>query len=229
MRRAEEVPKINDMLRRHYNYLKRVDSGGVRRFLGRKARFRGTDLDGIVFYSVDLRLANFRGCDLTNTKFVGCNLIGANLFGAKTGVYTFTGCRLEPKDAYRMVYRWNRGEFEYVKRVYPEGDFVGYKKVAALDDTQKKFVAKLLIPADGRNIVFPGLKCRCDRAYVVEIRDKWDDTYDSARSIRRPSKDFIYTVGEWVEPDMFDDDWRVECSHGIHFFLSEKEAWDFTF
>ena len=226
MRRCEEVPKINDMLRRHYNYLKRVDSGGVRRFMGKKARFCGTDLDGIVFYSVDLRLANFRGCDLTNTKFVDCNLIGAKLSGAKTGVCTFTGCRLEPKDAYRKVYRWDRGEFEYVKRVYPEEDFVGYKKVAAIgDDPRRNCVAKLLIPADGRNIVFPGMKCRCDRAYVIEIRDKRGGTYNHAESIR--TRDFIYTVGEWVVPDLFDSDWKVECSHGIHFFLSEEEAWNF--
>ena len=34
----------------------------------------------------------------------------------------------------------------------------------------------------------------------------------------------MYRVGKTVESDSYDDDIRVECSHGIHFFLTRKEA-----
>ena len=33
-----------------------------------------------------------------------------------------------------------------------------------------------------------------------------------------------YTAGHYVEADSFDPDIRVECTHGIHFFMTKKEA-----
>ena len=38
----------------------------------------------------------------------------------------------------------------------------------------------------------------------------------------------IYRVGEIVRPDSYDPDIRVECSHGIHFFITRKEAEDYA-
>lgn len=37
---------------------------------------------------------------------------------------------------------------------------------------------------------------------------------------------FVSRVTHWHEgrPDKFDPDVRVECSHGIHFFLTREEA-----
>jgi hypothetical protein len=34
----------------------------------------------------------------------------------------------------------------------------------------------------------------------------------------------VYKVGEMVYPDSFDEDRWNECSHGIHFFVNEKDA-----
>lgn len=34
----------------------------------------------------------------------------------------------------------------------------------------------------------------------------------------------IYRAGEVVRSDKYDDDPRVECTHGIHFFLTKEEA-----
>jgi hypothetical protein len=33
-----------------------------------------------------------------------------------------------------------------------------------------------------------------------------------------------YTPGKIVRADSFDPDPRIECSNGIHFFITEKEA-----
>jgi hypothetical protein len=35
---------------------------------------------------------------------------------------------------------------------------------------------------------------------------------------------FIYQVGATVYPDSWDEDRWNECSHGIHFFITRKEA-----
>ena len=34
----------------------------------------------------------------------------------------------------------------------------------------------------------------------------------------------IYEVGEYTFPDSYDPDPRIECSNGIHFFLTKQEA-----
>jgi len=34
----------------------------------------------------------------------------------------------------------------------------------------------------------------------------------------------VYTVGEMVYPDSWDDNRWNECSHGIHFFINRQEA-----
>jgi hypothetical protein len=42
------------------------------------------------------------------------------------------------------------------------------------------------------------------------------------RSQKDPS--FVYKVGMTVQPDTYDPNPLVECSNGIHFFISRAEA-----
>ena len=65
-------------------------------------------------------------------------------------------------------------------------------------------------------------KCRTDRALVVAIEsiDK-SKSYDKGMSDH--DKNFIYEVGKEVVADYYDTKIN-ECSHGIHFFLTRKEA-----
>jgi hypothetical protein len=37
-----------------------------------------------------------------------------------------------------------------------------------------------------------------------------------------------YIAGERVEADGWDDDIRVECTHGIHFFVTLREAREYA-
>jgi hypothetical protein len=37
-----------------------------------------------------------------------------------------------------------------------------------------------------------------------------------------------YKVGETVKPDTYDPNPLVECSNGIHFFISKQEAIDYN-
>lgn len=38
----------------------------------------------------------------------------------------------------------------------------------------------------------------------------------------------VYRVGKIIRPDLFDEDIRVECTNGIHFFITRKEAEEYV-
>lgn len=38
----------------------------------------------------------------------------------------------------------------------------------------------------------------------------------------------LYVVGEVTRPDSFNDDIRIECSNGIHFFITLREAQEYN-
>lgn len=101
-----------------------------------------------------------------------------------------------------------------------EGSFIAFKKLA--DDK----IAKLLIPEHAKRSSGTTRKCRCSEAYVVEIKYKNGHSADIGYS-RYEGKNVektVYTVGETVYPDGFDDDRWNECSNGIHFFMTREEA-----
>ncbi len=85
-------------------------------------------------------------------------------------------------------------------------------------------VAKLEIPAYADRVVYKGDKCRASCAQVLEIKDKQGNTYDVGCSAFYPSEK-EYRVGHMVYARKFDDNPFNVCSGGIHFFLTEEEAW----
>ena len=56
-----------------------------------------------------------------------------------------------------------------------------------------------------------GRKCRAEYVKVLE-----------GSGISRRGGE--YKEGKLVYPDSYDDDIRVECTHGIHFFMTREEA-----
>ena len=97
-----------------------------------------------------------------------------------------------------------------------EGELIVWKKV------QDKLV-KLAIPPESKRIgSLIGRKCRAEFVRVISIEG--GEPVESNGCGNGPST--RYVVGEIVRSDSFDDDIRVECSHGIHFFLTRKEAED---
>ena len=120
---------------------------------------------------------------------------------------------------------------EAVSMVCPRtGEFFGYKKAYYLDYQKKETrdcIVKLQIPNDAKRSSSFGRKCRCSKAKVISIRamDGEDAFLETARS--NYDSNFKYKLGEWVVPDSFDDNRWKECSNGIHFFMTEKEAIDY--
>ena len=140
-----------------------------------------------------------RGADLRDTDLYGADLSGADLRGANL-------CGADLRDA---------------KGCYlscpTEGSFIGWKKASG-------HIVKLRIPEDARRSSATGHKCRCDKAYVMEIQnmDGTRATVDAVRSDH--DLNFVYTVGATVEVPDFDDNRWNECAPGIHFFIDRREA-----
>ena len=130
----------------------------------------------------------------------GANLYGANLHGANLSRANLHGA----KDAeYQIAH----------KQICPtEGAFVGWKKL------EGDVIAKLVILHDAKRVNALGSrKCRASKVFVHEM-------FGAKEAYDKHTGKLLYREGEEITPDSFDDDVRVECSHGIHFFLSRIEA-----
>ena len=165
----------------------------------RGADLRDTDLYGADLCDADLRGANLSDADLCDADLRGADLRSADLRGANL-------CGANLRDA---------------KGCYlscpTEGSFIGWKKASG-------HIVKLRIPEDARRSSATGHKCRCDKAYVMEIQnmDGTRATVDAVRSDH--DQNFVYTVGATVEVPDFDDNRWSECAQGIHFFIDRREA-----
>ena len=160
----------------------------------RSADLRGADLCDANLRDADLRSANLSDADLRSANLRSANLRGANLCGADLS--DAKGCYLSCPT---------------------EGSFIGWKKASG-------HIVKLRIPEDARRSSATGHKCRCDKAYVMEIQnmDGTKATEDTVRSDH--DQNFVYTVGATVEVPDFDDNRWSECAPGIHFFIDRRAA-----
>ena len=102
-------------------------------------------------------------------------------------------------------------------RILPEGQIIGYKKGS------KGEIIKLSIPADAKRSHAFGRKCRAEFADVLEISNGEKSALNGTHD-----KKIEYKVGERVTADKWDEDFRSECSHGIHFFITRIEAEDWS-
>ena len=144
--------------------------------------------------------ADLRGADLQRAYLQRAYLQRADLRGADLRGADLRGVRLPD---YQLC----------------DGDLIVWKKGRTKDGF---CLIKLLIPKEAkRTASLVGRKCRAEYADVLEITgadecDCWNDDFK-----------LKYKVGERVYPDKYDDDPRVECTSGIHFFLTRKEAEEF--
>ena len=183
------------------------------------AYLRGTDLRGANLcdadlYGADLCDANLRGADLRGTDLRGADLRDANLRNADLRGSNLYGADLRGTDLRGADLRDAKGCYLSCPT---EGSFIGWKKASG-------HIVKLRIPEDARRSSATGHKCRCDKAYVMEIQnmDGTKATEDTVRSDY--DQNFVYTVGATVEVPDFDDNRWSECALGIHFFIDRRAA-----
>ena len=185
----------------------------------RGANLCDVDLRGAYLRGTDLRGANLCDVDLCGAYLRGANLCGADLYGADLcdvdlrGAYLY-GADLRGANLCDVDLCGAKGCYLSCPT---EGSFIGWKKASG-------HIVKLRIPEDARRSSATGHKCRCDKAYVMEIQnmDGTKATEDTVRSDH--DKNFVYTVGATVEVPDFDDNRWSECAPGIHFFIDRRAA-----
>jgi Family of unknown function (DUF5758)/Pentapeptide repeats (8 copies) len=178
----------------------------------------GANLFGANLYGASLYGANLSGANLSEANLSGANLYGANLSGASLYGANLSGAVLFGANLFgASLFGANLSEVHGLAFQIPqEGELIVYKKLVNSD------IAKLRIPPDAKRTATPvGRKCRAEFATVLEIIDENDKPRKTGRSTHDDTR---YVVGRTVTPDSYDDDIRVECTHGIHFFLTREEA-----
>lgn len=183
--------------------------GGIRANLENKdlssVDMRGMNLSNANLMGADLTCTNMATSNLTNANLsranlVNTNLSGANLGGAILSRANLTGTNLAGTNLTNAI-------LPHFQICPQEGSFIAYKAV-------HRKILTLEIPADAkRTSTLTGRKCRAEFVRVLS---------GSGRSFH--DENFKYVEGEIVRPDSYNDDIRIECTHGIHFFMTREEA-----
>ena len=163
----------------------------------------GETLAAVVIKAVAVG-ANLRGANLYGANLRGANLGGANLCGADLG---------EDRKPYAQY------------RTCAEGTITGWKRLACGN------VLRLEIPADAKRCNAIGSrKCRAEYAIACAVYDTKGELIEPITAPLRSkhNNEFTYELGKEVRPDKYDDDIRVECSSGIHFFITFEEAAEYV-
>ena len=186
-----------------------------------RANLYGANLDRANLYRANLDGANLNGANLDGANLNGANLYGANLYrasldraslyGANLNGANLDGANLDGASLKRV---------STLNSILPEGGLIVWKKLA------NNLIAKLLIPAKAKRVNAIGSrKCRFEFALVIAI-------YDGKKKVKEGygtySSEFIYRVGETVYPDSFNPSPLVECSNGIHAFITKLEAIEYN-
>ena len=183
------------------------------------ARLEGANLLDANLKHANLMVANLKGANLTRANMKFTNLERANLGHADLTFADLKDANLKLADL-TGVNLTNVKNLPDISMVCPEtGLIICWKK--ALGD----FIIKLEIPEDAkRSSAIGSRKCRCNKAKVLSIEylDGTPAEVTSVRSKHYPA--FIYKVGETVEVPDFDENRFIECSTGIHFFMTRGEA-----
>ena len=188
------------------------------------ANLRNADLYGADLKNANLRYANLYSVDLNNADLDNADLRGADL--RYTGLMNTDLNNADLSDTDLRYTSLNGANLTNVKtNIYTigynlacpeEGSFIGYKKA-------KDCIVKLLIMEDSKRSSATSIKCRCDKAKVLDI-EKIDSSEKVESVPSNYNNDFVYRVGEIVKVDNFDENRWNECSTGIHFFMNKQNA-----
>ena len=183
-----------------------------------RANLTGVNLYDANLYCADLRCANLTGANLTRANLTGAILRHANLYDAD-----LTGANLSGVDLINS-------ELEYAdltdtildekeqcrKGIVLTEPIVGYKKASGGK------IITLEIPVEAKVFSINNSKRRTNKVKVIDMQGETE-----LSSIH--DNDFKYHVGDEIEITNFDERYNVECSTGIHFFLTREEAEEFIY
>lgn len=165
---------------------------------------RDANLHDANLHAANLQHADLKGADLQYADLKGADLTGANLHGANLTGADLRNAKLDGANMY--------GSVGFYLQCPETGAFIGWKSVG-------KHIIKLQITEMALRSSATGRKCRCSEALVLSIDDGALQEVINYNFFRT-----VYKVGEIVRPDRFDTCRWEECTNGIHFFITRKEA-----
>ncbi|MBK8189032.1 MAG: pentapeptide repeat-containing protein [Vampirovibrionales bacterium] len=183
-----------------------------------EADLRRADLTGANLSEADLRRADLTGAYLSEADLSGADLTGAYLSEADLRRADLTGANLSEADLRRadLTGADLTGANLPAFQVPQEGSLIVWKAICG-------GIAKLEVPAGAkRTACLINRKCRAEFVRTLELVIAGQPEATSAPG--RNDEKTAYTIGEITRPDSYDDDIRVDCTHGIHFFLTKDEA-----
>ena len=142
--------------------------------------------------------ADLTDADLTNADLRGAYLRGAYLTGADL--------------------RKIKHQFQIIPE---EGSFIAWKK------GRNNHLIKLEIPKESkRHNCLTSRKCRAEFVIVLDIRNS--KGHKAKKCYGLYNSDFEYEISKTVKADSYNPDPLLECSNGIHFFVTKQEAKDWN-
>ena len=183
------------------------------------ANLEGANLTRANMKYAELMVANLEGANLTRANMKFANLERANLGHADLTFADLKDANLKLADL-TGVDLTNIKNLPDISMPCPAtGSFIGWKRA------DNNFIVKLEIPEDAkRSSAIGSRKCRCNKAKVLSI-EHLDGTPAEVTEVHSQYETgFIYTLGETVEEELFDENRFIECSTGIHFFMTREEA-----
>ena len=163
---------------------------------------------GLAVRSAILHGADLGGADLYGAYLGGVDLRKTNLCGPALGKASLGGATLG-------------GAKSDVKTVWPPLSILAEGTLNVWKKLKNNAIANLEIPAKAKRINSTGRKCRAEFAKVLSIVSRGGKKINIGHASHDGTE---YKVGKIVKPDKYDHDFRVECSHGIHFFITREEA-----
>ena len=164
------------------------------------ADLRYADLCEANLCYVSLRHADLYRTDLRYTNLCYVDLCGAKLDSAQLNNSNLANTILDNTERYRL-------------------GMILKKPMTAWKKCRNNKVVKLMIPKGSIVFCVNGKKYRSNKAKVISVNDSSKETAVSFNDGK-----FVYVPGERLEIDDFDLRNTVECSTGIHFFRTRKEA-----
>ena len=173
-----------------------------------KTSFNQTDL-----HHADLRHSSFIESYCLETNFEFALLFDVNFTNSNLKYANFYNAGIEKANFSNV--EMNFATTFLGTQCPEEGSFIAFKSCG-------DYLVKLKVSENAKRSSATTYKCRCDSAEVLSIKDIYGNSISSIHS--NFDKNFIYEIGKTVKIDNFDDDWRIECSNGIHFFMSKIHA-----
>jgi hypothetical protein len=210
---------------------RRGQYGGSRADLS-GANLSRADLSGANLSRADLSSANLSRADLSGANLSGADLSRADLSGANLSGADLSGADLSRADLSRADLYGANGladakgldPLSFGPVTLPDGSFRAYK--LGRGPGGARVVVTLEIPEDAQRVApLVGRKCRASKAKVLAL-----SVGDAAESWHQQDGRPVvtYRVGETVEADKYDPSPFVECSGGIHFLISRREAEEYA-